>query len=632
MRGGGGVRGRWRIERGKHGEASGYAGRSYKGESGGGCEQGVTKRELYKFFGKNGLIVDIFVSRKSRRNKQGTYAFVRFKEWKDALRARENTNGVLWQGNKLTVSSAKNRKGEVSQKHVLRRTQWDSTISKLRRRVVQKWIPVTMNTNNGKQDMNHKEGGTAGELRRKEIKAVWAEDQRLLLQRSLFGVCVKPIKFRKVMNALLDSWKGPGDIEVRDVGPYRCLVTFSDPEVCDLAMESELLQYVFDAVRHHWNTFWCLSRRVWIEIIDMPISLWCPENFENVAKEWGKVLKLDDRTEEPKSYTVGRILIDSFQWDHINEWVSIKIEDQMFEVHVREVRPEMYSMEAHPNRDPEESESVSMVSDDADGGNASSPVEDQEPQLPTHGEPIHDANDGQLHGSEAILNAKRRSGVGVNVDYDPVAKSILSCTTYAFKSGDESLFGSGNRTPISEAGPYAIRGPIRYRLDHNSSSSSCPYPPGFGPCSDGIHIHKTARALDSVEIVRDTPFSAMAGEGETSENVDELRIASPNGPPHKDNNLCAELSCIKETVPIVVACGEGRAAEKGSLVGDETVASVGAEGTGTESDESLYLINKDVGFLAWLEVEVAGLFGDDTEQIGVAAGGIGEERAIPTNS
>ncbi|MED6214018.1 hypothetical protein PIB30_098935 [Stylosanthes scabra] len=75
--------------------------------------------------------------------------------------------------------------------------------------------------------------------RRKEICVYWCEEQKDRLRRSVLGVCVQPIDFSKSMNYLLDNWKGPGEIECRDVGPYRCLITFSSQEIKEEAMNDE---------------------------------------------------------------------------------------------------------------------------------------------------------------------------------------------------------------------------------------------------------------------------------------------------------------------------------------------------------------------------------------------------------
>ncbi|MED6108830.1 hypothetical protein PIB30_027922 [Stylosanthes scabra] len=174
----------------------------------------------------------------------------------------------------------------------------------------------------------------------KVVQVIWAEDEKERLERSLLGVCVEPIEFREVMYHLLDEWKGPGKIECRDVGPYRCLLTFDSPENRDEAFNSELLQSTFDEIVPHWNIFGSLSRRVWIEIMGMPTCLWCKENFK---------IQYDDRTELSKSYSVARVLLDCYQREQISEWVKLSIDDRSFTVFGKEVGPEAYSMSAHPN-------------------------------------------------------------------------------------------------------------------------------------------------------------------------------------------------------------------------------------------------------------------------------------------
>ncbi|MED6108960.1 hypothetical protein PIB30_029059 [Stylosanthes scabra] len=156
---------------------------------------------------------------------------------------------------------------------------------------VQRWVAVNkLVRQEGTNDGDLQEGKEHHNSLKKVVEAVWSEEQKSRLERSLLGVCVKPIEFRKVMNLLLDEWQGPGDIECRDVGPYR---------------------------------------RVWIEITGMPVGLWCTENFDRIIKQWGKMIIMDDRTEDSKSYTTARVLIDCFQWEKVHEWVTVTVDDKL---------------------------------------------------------------------------------------------------------------------------------------------------------------------------------------------------------------------------------------------------------------------------------------------------------------
>ncbi|MED6170456.1 hypothetical protein PIB30_031108 [Stylosanthes scabra] len=122
------------FERGKQGEGSSYAGGRNKGDSGGGLVLGarrlgnlvdlgyrevethtifvdglpgiISKRELYKAFGRFGFISDIFISRKARRSGQGPFAFIRYNAYGGALKAIESMNDMDWQDNESLAKTA----------------------------------------------------------------------------------------------------------------------------------------------------------------------------------------------------------------------------------------------------------------------------------------------------------------------------------------------------------------------------------------------------------------------------------------------------------------------------------------------------------------------------------------------
>ncbi|MED6158077.1 hypothetical protein PIB30_029385 [Stylosanthes scabra] len=151
------------------------------------------------------------------------------------------------------------------------------------------------------------------------------------------------------MDFLLENWNGKGGVECRDVGPYRCLVVFESSAVRDEAMRDPVFLSVFDEVRPHWDIFWSRSRRVWVEVMGIPVHTWTTETFSNIAKFWGNMVLLDDKTEEQKYYSVARMLVDCFEWEHINEWVNMKVGEKEFEIYVREFGGEIFSIQSHPD-------------------------------------------------------------------------------------------------------------------------------------------------------------------------------------------------------------------------------------------------------------------------------------------
>ncbi|MED6119136.1 hypothetical protein PIB30_008944 [Stylosanthes scabra] len=179
------------------------------------------------------------------------------------------------------------------------------------------------------------------------------------------------------MNFLLDEWMDEGEIECRDMGPYRCLISFSSVEIKNRAMEDELLKSIFDEIRPHWD--------------------FC-----------GALPRLDDRIEELKSFSTARVLMDSFQWEMIHEWVTLRVDDRIFDVFVKEWGSEVYSVQAHPNLMEELSESIQ------DDGGAIRLVVDVSPAYSDSGLKVADVNSKKVDVVDPLIEViinKRLGGV-----------------------------------------------------------------------------------------------------------------------------------------------------------------------------------------------------------------------------
>ncbi|MED6204968.1 hypothetical protein PIB30_013735 [Stylosanthes scabra] len=501
------------FERGKHGEVSGLAGRRNKGERDGGFAQGVwrgkywdsrsyernhtfsifvdrlpesiSKRELYKAFGKFGFISDIFISRKARQRSQGPFAFIRYVAHGGAMKAVEMMNNKQWGKERLLVTISKYRQRVVTE----RGRQSESAVNATKRRI-----------------------------------AEWDVDQKQRLQRSLLGVCVKPIELRKIMYFLLEEWKGPRAIEVRDVGPYRCLITFSSSEIRDEAVESQLLLSVFDEVRFHWDIFWSLLRRVWIEITGIPIGLWDVKNFTKIAELWGKVIRFDDRAEEAKSFSTTRIQIDSFQWERIHEWVNVTVDDRHFEVFVKDFGSEIYSIQSHPDR----VEGDSDWSEEVEGSSlrkAPAEVEEALTSPNSNNSKLIYVEDPIINAINCPLNVGSDKGDENDVNGVSITKGQNEPCLENQRVVESTGFGLGNcceaqlvltedRTAegMKQTGGPDVGSEVQNWADGSGqaagsdSTRTCPFPLGFGPCASGQHIHRQCRAPKQTysQVVRNT--------------------------------------------------------------------------------------------------------------------------------
>ncbi|MED6178862.1 hypothetical protein PIB30_111542, partial [Stylosanthes scabra] len=74
------------------------------------------------------------------------------------------------------------------------------------------------------------------------------------------------------------------------------------------------------------------------------------KTFKQIAKSMGRLVMMDDITEENSSFSVARMLIDSFQWELISEWIAIKVNESEFEVFVKEFGGEVYNVQSHSYR------------------------------------------------------------------------------------------------------------------------------------------------------------------------------------------------------------------------------------------------------------------------------------------
>lgn len=59
----------------------------------------------------------------------------------------------------------------------------------------------------------------------------------------------------------------------------------------------------------------------------------------------------DDLTESKCSPNSARFLINSYQWESINECLTLKVGDLLFNTHSREFGREIYSVQVHPESD-----------------------------------------------------------------------------------------------------------------------------------------------------------------------------------------------------------------------------------------------------------------------------------------
>ncbi|MED6222049.1 hypothetical protein PIB30_060724 [Stylosanthes scabra] len=335
-----------------HSEAVGLGGRRHKMESvGGGVfggEEGSTgewdtmndnnedgwqlhdrkdivKRTLFKIFRWAGYVTDVYVSWRKRRGTNKLFAFVRFDSRGVAERAVRKLNGTFVGTTRMEVKLAEFQRREQ------RRNQKSSSVRL-------DGGSGTAHTHNLKVDVEKREARVVPSVSpvRKSVKVFTDPTQEDILKRSIVAESINTIRFSWTKEQIAEVWNGPGEMACRDIGPFKCLLTSESVEAWDLALKHQGLCELFFEMRPQWGFLYVRSRRVWIEVVGVPVHLWSENTFMKLGKLWGKPVMMDELTNYYLSYTCASILINSYQWETIQKWVPLEDGDRKFDVFVKE--------------------------------------------------------------------------------------------------------------------------------------------------------------------------------------------------------------------------------------------------------------------------------------------------------
>ncbi|MED6138577.1 hypothetical protein PIB30_075569, partial [Stylosanthes scabra] len=461
---------------------------------------------LWNVFSRVGQVVDVYISKKVRRNNPTRFAFVRFGFKNYASRVVQLLNGSLLDGKTIAVSEAKYGRSEIrgdSGKHSKAKYEnfvnygnedtkvvWDvkerggmsykdavaNSIDKATgfNKLGGGMKGTKPDSNDGKDNnASSSKMGCRGSDRRK-IEVSSSLKQKELLNRSILAESVKPIKFGSVVQGFKRIANDYGRLECRDLGPNKCIISFTSVELRDKALTGSFMPEFFDKVRLLWGTKWNISRRVWLELLGLPIHVWSEDTFARIARGLDGRVKQHELTEEGASFSVARILVDCYQREPIQEWISISCEDVDFEVYVKEVGGEVLSLQVHPEDSisPSGSCSTCRVQVSREASDENSPV-NEGTLMEKDVDPLIEGAINEICELEQVWGGIK---LHTSVDEDMLDPMEVEAQIKPHNSHD----CWGLRALFHENGD----------VDESQSSTSCPFPPGFGPCTKENHVHK----------------------------------------------------------------------------------------------------------------------------------------------
>ncbi|MED6144723.1 hypothetical protein PIB30_018196 [Stylosanthes scabra] len=220
-----------------------------------------------------------------------------------AVRAREGLHGSFVAGKPIFVK-------ESIFERTSRKNEAEGGVD-TRFGLKKKWILTTQpklhhELNYGNEDRIEK---VEKQEDRKIVTVNASKKQKDLLDRSVIAESFEPIKFRYVVEAMKKFNEEYGKIECRDLGPRKCILTFLTSERRDKALSKAILDQFFNKVRPYWGFKWSRNRRVWVELMGLPLHVWSEETFMLIAKGVdAKLVMQNELTKEGASFSVARIL------------------------------------------------------------------------------------------------------------------------------------------------------------------------------------------------------------------------------------------------------------------------------------------------------------------------------------
>ena len=249
----------------------------------------VTRSWLWQLFGYEGKMVDVFLSRKRRKNNHQPLAFVRFAKQHEAKKAIMNLHESVIRGCKIKVSMA-----EFKRKEDIKRDQ--AAFRPSFKRLAESKNGA-INQGMSYKDVLNKTQTAPGDGKKAIVKTkdkekvddeekydrtrvVYGKVDKIMvreLARSIVGENLMEAKLRKTF-LLFES--------IRALGAYNALITFATKEDMAKTMNEggSVLREYFDNLCIWIDEKVCQTRRVWVECFGMPIHAWSSANPRKIAE------------------------------------------------------------------------------------------------------------------------------------------------------------------------------------------------------------------------------------------------------------------------------------------------------------------------------------------------------------
>jgi len=282
--------------------------------------QGFTSHELRELFGNHRYIVDVYVPPIQRNRVNGRFGFIKVQAREEGERLIQRNNGRKAGHKVIKVDWAKYPRRLGNSKGIN--------------------LPIGEDKLWRGGYKNHPASSSQTKRSSRVIRLETVEENFQWLERSLTCCSELPRDVDSLKSWITENFQEK--IEVRELGHFKFLLTMESKELKNwIKIEGkERLEKWFYSINDWTERDVCQTRRIWLEIVGLPLQFWSETNIRRLAANWGDVVLVEKETSTLESGASAKVLIDTLSMQQIEEEVIIQDENKGFKVFVFEAKIE----------------------------------------------------------------------------------------------------------------------------------------------------------------------------------------------------------------------------------------------------------------------------------------------------
>ena len=289
--------------------------------------QRCNSHDLRRFFSYHGQLADAYVPHIQRRRENGRFGFIEVTSREQGVRVISEDDGKLFGHQRIRIQWARYPKS--SRRSLNERQAMKSRVQ------ARTWRHTPQAKGSNVSD------DIAKKSRRARVFKVGKVNENIeWLEKSLTCISVVPRDVDALRTAIQEAF--PEKILVRDLGKYKFLLTVESLETKErLKTEGEVcLKQWFSSISDWAEHDICQTRRLWLEMVGIPIHIWSEQNIKQIAGQWGDVLYVDQDTSKQASFASAKVVIDTLCMNPIEDEAIIQVENVGYRISVFEAKSE----------------------------------------------------------------------------------------------------------------------------------------------------------------------------------------------------------------------------------------------------------------------------------------------------